>query len=112
MAAAKRHAECGVPTHLSRRWARPPIDLGTACVGADVLTSHVDPPLEQDVLGDSLAEAKDGIRRLAIFRLISRFNHSCHPNTFVAWSATIGGRQTVHAIRDIACGEELNLSCA
>ena len=47
----------------------------------------------EDILGDGLAESKDGVRRLAIFRLISRFNHACRPNTFVAWSATIGGRQ-------------------
>jgi hypothetical protein len=63
----------------------------------------------EDVMGDSLAEAKDGVARTAIFAVISRFNHACVPNTFPAWSATIG-RQTIHALRDIAAGEELTIA--
>lgn len=39
-------------------------------------------------------------------------SHSCHPNCFVAWSATIGGRQTIHVLRDVPCGEELTISYA
>lgn len=46
-----------------------------------------------------------------IFRHASRFNHSCIPNANVTWNPEIGldnqGRLTVHAIRDIAFGEEV-----
>jgi hypothetical protein len=63
----------------------------------------------QDVLADGLAESIDGIRRTALFRLCSRFNHACHPSCFVAWSGTIR-MQTVHALRDITVGEELTIA--
>ena len=63
----------------------------------------------EDVLGDSLAEGRDGISRSAIFATIARFNHACVPNTFPSWSSTIGC-QTVHALRDIEAGEELTLA--
>ena len=60
----------------------------------------------EDVMGDSQSEAKDGLSRTAVFAQLSRFNHACVPNTFPAWNALLG-QQTVHALRDIAPGEEL-----
>ena len=60
----------------------------------------------EDVMGDSLAEAKDGLSRTAIFATLSRFNHACVPNCFPSWNSTLG-RLTVHALREIAPGEEL-----
>ena len=46
-----------------------------------------------------------------IFEHASRFNHSCIPNAHFTWNPDIGqdgqGRLTVHAIRDIAFGDEV-----
>ena len=46
-----------------------------------------------------------------IFKHASRFNHSCLPNAFCTWNEHLGadprGRLTIHAIRDIAAGEEI-----
>jgi hypothetical protein len=36
----------------------------------------------------------------------SRINHSCVPNVHHCWNSSIG-RETVHAVRDIAAGEEI-----
>ena len=36
----------------------------------------------EDVMGDSLAEAKDGLSRTAIFATLSRFNHACIPVSY------------------------------
>ena len=45
----------------------------------------------------------------AVFELISRLNHDCHPNTHLSWNAELG-KQTCHAARDIARGEELTVA--
>jgi hypothetical protein len=45
----------------------------------------------------------------AVFTHISRINHSCSPNCHVAWNAAIG-RQTLHALHDIAVGEEITVT--
>ena len=37
------------------------------------------------------------------------FNHACRPNCFVSWNDPIG-KQTVHAVADIAGGDELTIS--
>jgi hypothetical protein len=44
-----------------------------------------------------------------LFPLVARLNHSCRPNAQHAWDAA-RGRETVHAVRDVAAGEELTLS--
>ena len=44
-----------------------------------------------------------------IFATISRFNHSCAPNVEWRWNDSIKA-ETIHANRDIACGEELCVS--
>lgn len=42
----------------------------------------------------------------ACFAVACRFNHSCVPNVHCAWNGRLK-RQTIHALRDIAKGEEL-----
>jgi hypothetical protein len=44
----------------------------------------------------------------SVFRLYSRLNHSCVANTHGCWNRA-RGEQTVHALRDIAVGEELTV---
>ncbi|KFY67709.1 hypothetical protein V496_01445 [Pseudogymnoascus sp. VKM F-4515 (FW-2607)] len=44
-----------------------------------------------------------------VFRLASRFNHSCIPNIHNAYNSTIQ-KETFHNIRDIEIGEELTIS--
>ncbi|KAH8194704.1 hypothetical protein TruAng_011138 [Truncatella angustata] len=44
-----------------------------------------------------------------VFPLIARLNHSCRPNAQHSWNSKLGA-QTVHALRDVAAGEELTLS--
>ncbi|KAI0126830.1 hypothetical protein BJ170DRAFT_420717 [Xylariales sp. AK1849] len=51
----------------------------------------------------------NGDRKLGIFLKSSRLNHSCAPNVFHRYNARID-RLTVHALRDIQPGEELNTS--
>ena len=51
----------------------------------------------------------DGLSVSAIFATISRFNHSCAPNVEWTWNDNIEV-ETIHANRDIACGEELCVS--
>ncbi|KAL8792197.1 MAG: hypothetical protein Q9195_005219 [Heterodermia aff. obscurata] len=47
----------------------------------------------------------------AVFVNASQFNHSCLPNAFYTWNDNLGanprGCLTIHAIRDIAFGEEI-----
>ena len=45
----------------------------------------------------------------AICILASRFNHSCSPNARYSWHAE-GGRLRIHALREIAIGEEIYVS--
>ena len=61
-----------------------------------------------DVFGGDAAPI-DGAVRSAVYRICSRFNHACCPNSFAAWSAAHGA-QTVHALRNIACGEEVTVA--
>ena len=63
----------------------------------------------EDIIGDGLAAATDGVVRSAVYRMCSRINHTCRPNCFAGWSAALG-KQTVHALRDIAQGEELSVA--
>ena len=44
-----------------------------------------------------------------IFPLVARMNHACNANCQHAWDAR-PGRQQVHAVRDVAEGEELTLA--
>ena len=46
----------------------------------------------------------------AVFEVASRFNHSCAPNAHIAWNAR-SRRMTVHALADIAEGEEVTVAC-
>lgn len=39
----------------------------------------------------------------------SRINHSCVPNAYFSWNASIG-RETLHAVKDIPMGEEITIS--
>ncbi|XMA13710.1 hypothetical protein WAI453_006501 [Rhynchosporium graminicola] len=43
-----------------------------------------------------------------VFLLGSRINHSCIPNVNFAYNSTLG-KQTFHAVREIAAGEELTI---
>jgi predicted nicotinamide N-methyase len=65
-------------------------------------------PME-DVMADGHAAARDGVVRSGVYRICSRINHACRPNCFAAWSTALG-RQTVHALRNIARGEELSVA--
>jgi SET domain len=44
-----------------------------------------------------------------IFPIISRINHSCHPNTQHTWNRSTE-HETIHAIRNIKKGEEITIS--
>lgn len=44
-----------------------------------------------------------------VFPLIARINHSCRPNAQHVWNEKLK-REQVHAIRDLAAGDELTLS--
>ena len=50
-------------------------------------------------------------KQSGVFVNASRFKHSCLPNAFGTWNEHLGadarGRLTIHAIRDIATGEEI-----
>ena len=63
----------------------------------------------EDVLADGRAAATDGRTYSAVYRLCSRVNHECRPSCYAAWSAPLG-KQTVHALREIAPGEELSFA--
>ena len=63
----------------------------------------------EDALATGRAESIDGLHRAGVFRAISRLNHDCHPNAFISWNGLLGV-QTVHALRDIAAGEELTIA--
>ncbi|XPT01672.1 hypothetical protein M3J09_010802 [Ascochyta lentis] len=45
----------------------------------------------------------------AVFLHASRFNHACNPNACFSWNGAIG-RETIHAMREIALGEEITLA--
>lgn len=45
----------------------------------------------------------------AVFQSASRFNHSCNPNACFTWNSALQ-KETIHAMRDIAAGEEITLS--
>ena len=45
----------------------------------------------------------------AVFATISRINHACDCNCHHEWNAAIG-METIHALRPIACGEELTIT--
>ena len=47
-----------------------------------------------------------GRGRIVICPKASRVNHPCLPNVYHCWNKSIGG-QTVHAVKDIATGEEI-----
>ena len=44
----------------------------------------------------------------AVFRVASRFNHSCSPNAHISWNAR-AQRITVHALRRLAAGDEVRV---
>lgn len=46
---------------------------------------------------------------VAVFGEVSRINHACAPNAAFAWNEALG-RETVHAVRGIARGEEVTIS--
>ncbi|KAK6074443.1 set domain-containing protein 5 [Seiridium cupressi] len=51
----------------------------------------------------------DSDYKLGVFTKCARLNHSCAPNVFHRYNHRIG-RMTIHALRDIKPGEELNTS--
>jgi len=60
--------------------------------------------------GDGLTPVDAGnIRRSAVFAHICRINHACHPSCHIAWNDGLG-TMTVHALREIAPGEELSVA--
>ena len=56
------------------------------------------------IFSSNAFETEGGCRGL--FRMASRFNHSCQPNVARMWSES-AGQMVFHAIRDITAGEEL-----
>ena len=50
----------------------------------------------------------DAVGTAAVYRLLSRLNHSCRPNAHAAWSETLQ-MVTLHALTPIARGEELTI---
>ena len=58
--------------------------------------------------GDCFEPAEDHISHAAVFSTICRINHACRPNAHVAWNHG-SRRQTVHALRRIAAGEEITV---
>ncbi|KAI8962292.1 SET domain-containing protein [Daldinia sp. FL1419] len=48
----------------------------------------------------------EGKHGSGIFSLYSRMRHSCIPNAYNCWNATLG-RLTIHAIHDIKAGEQI-----
>lgn len=61
------------------------------------------PPTERDILAIWAANAFGHV-----YLLGSRFNHSCIPNIHFAHNPTLG-KETFHAVRNIAAGEELTI---
>lgn len=51
----------------------------------------------------------DGDRKFGVFHKAARLNHSCSPNVFHRYNPNLN-RLTIHALRDIRPGEELNTS--
>ncbi|KAJ5639237.1 uncharacterized protein N7484_007099 [Penicillium longicatenatum] len=62
------------------------------------------PELQRDVISIFRKNTFDGM----LFLTGSRINHSCIPNLIFAYNPIIG-KETFHAIRDIAAGEELTI---
>lgn len=60
--------------------------------------------------GDCFTPSDDCTVQAGIFRIISRINHDCRPNSYAAWNPAIG-MQTVHALHRIARGSEIAISC-
>ena len=56
-------------------------------------------------------EHADGSTEAAVFAGACRINHACAPNAHVAWSKALT-QQTVHAVRQIAAGDEVTVSYA
>ena len=56
-------------------------------------------------------EHEDGRTEAAVFAHVCRVNHACAPNAHIAWSKSLA-KQTVHAVREIAAGEEITVSYA
>ncbi|USP78256.1 hypothetical protein yc1106_05530 [Curvularia clavata] len=48
-------------------------------------------------------------RGVGVFPRASRFNHSCNPNACFYWNAATK-KETIHAMKDIAAGEQITLS--
>ena len=80
---------------------------GGAATAQGIWNSNSHPTV--DIFADGRSAATDGVRRSAVFRLCSRFNHACRPSSYAAWNAGLG-RLTVHALRDIARGEEITIA--
>ena len=74
---------------------------GTRKTAEGVWRSNAFPTVEHD----------DGRTEAAVFAQVCRLNHACAPNAHVAWSMS-RAEQTVHAIREIAAGDEITVSYA
>ena len=82
-------------------------EVGGAATAHGIWNSNSHPT--EDIIANGRSAATDGVRRSAVFRDCSRFNHACRPNAYAAWNAGLE-RLTVHALRDIACGEEITIA--
>lgn len=57
-----------------------------------------------------IIEHPDGRKVGAVFAVICRINHACVPNAHIAWNKKLK-QETVHAIKPIAAGDEITVSC-
>ena len=58
-----------------------------------------------------IIEHTNGSREGAVFADACRINHACCPNAHICWSKALA-KQTVHAVHEIAAGDEITVSYA
>jgi hypothetical protein len=56
-------------------------------------------------------EHSDGSSEGSVFAVACRINHACAPNAHISWSKALA-KQTVHAMYEIAAGDEITVSYA
>lgn len=79
--------------------------------GSNMLESQIDEVVDEQVRVMSIFSVNNfnSPGGLAVYPTAARINHSCVPNTFHGFNPNLK-RFTVHAVRDIAPGEEITIS--